>query len=268
MSAATVVVAAALVLALVMAIAWAVVLRTGKSGWTDTFWSGAIGVVGAVAVLVPTAPGEPNSRSFLVAALVAVWSARLAIHIGGRTLRGGDDPRYAQLRQQWGRHYRSRLLLFLEIQAAVAAVLVVAVLVAGHNPAPLGLGDVAGVAIAAAAIVGETFADRQLAAFKADAGNSGMICDTGLWSLSRHPNYFFEWLHWLAYVPIGLSFSGNYPWGWITLAAPALMYWLLVHVSGVPPLEAHLRRTRGAAFENYRRRVRAFWPIPRRGTPR
>lgn len=139
--------------------------------------------------------------------------------------------------------------------------LVVAALAAAGNPTPLGVGDLLGVAIALVALVGEAVSDAQLKAFKADRANADRVCDVGLWSLSRHPNYFFEWLYWLAYVPIGVSLA--YPWGWLTLLAPAMMYWLLVHVSGIPPLEAHMLRSRGDRFGAYQQRVRAFWPIPR-----
>jgi steroid 5-alpha reductase family enzyme len=56
----------------------------------------------------------------------------------------------------------------------------------------------------------------------------------------------------------------SYPWGWLAWLAPLWMYGLLVHVSGLPPLEAAMRRSRGAAFERYAARVSAFWPLPPR----
>jgi steroid 5-alpha reductase family enzyme len=105
-------------------------------------------------------------------------------------------------------------------------------------------------------------ADRQLAAFRDDPANKGRVCDVGLWGMSRHPNYFFEWMGWFAYTIIAIDFSGGYPWGWLALAGPALMYWLLVHASGIPPLEAHMLRSRGQAFRDYQHRVNAFWPGP------
>jgi steroid 5-alpha reductase family enzyme len=113
------------------------------------------------------------------------------------------------------------------------------------------------------AIVGEAIADRQLATFRADPKNRGQVCDVGLWGMSRHPNYFFEWFGWLAYPAIAIDL-GSYPWGWIALCGPALMYWLLVYASGIPPLEAHMLRSRGAAFRAYQDRVNAFWPGPPR----
>ena len=83
---------------------------------------------------------------------------------------------------------------------------------------------------------------------KSDPANRGQICEAGFWSLSRHPNYFFEWLCWLAYPVIAIDLSPANSLGWISLLASACMYWVLVHVSGIPPLEAHMLRTRGDPF--------------------
>lgn len=256
----TTIVIAAVLLSSIMALAWWVVVSSGRPGWADTFWSYGTGLVGVVAVWW-SAAGMMSGRTLLVMALLALWALRLGTHIARRTLIGGDDPRYAELRRGWGERYRSQLFVFLQVQAVAALVLVVAALAAAGNPAPLGLGDMLGVVIALLAITGEAVSDAQLRAFKADRADADRVCDVGLWSLSRHPNYFFEWLHWLAYVPIGVSLA--YPLGWLTLLAPAMMYWLLVHVSGIPPLETHMLRTRGDRFLAYQQRVRAFWPVPK-----
>ncbi len=245
-----------------MAGAWLLVDRSGRSGWADTVWSFAVGAGGVAAALAPLSSG-PTGRQALVAGLVAVWSLRLGGHIAARTRAGGDDPRYQALKEEWGDARRPRLFWFLQAQAAAAFLLVVTILIAAHNPAPWPQpGDVVGLAIALAAFLGEAVADRQLGRFRADPANRGKICDVGLWGLSRHPNYFFEWLGWVAYAVIAIDLGGGYPWGWLALAGPAFMYWLLVHVSGIPPLEAHMLRSRGEAFRTYQARVGAFWPLP------
>jgi steroid 5-alpha reductase family enzyme len=243
-----------------MALAWRVVLTSGRSGWADTFWSFTVGIAGIVAALWPI--GELTGRNWLVALLVAVWSGRLGLHIARRTLKGGDDPRYAELKRGWGDRYKPQLLLFLEIQAGVALLLAIAVMAAANNPAPLGLGDALGVLIAIAAIGGESLADAQLSRFARNPANRGKVCDRGLWAWSRHPNYFFEFLYWVALVPIGIGIG--YGWGWVALAAPVMMFVLLRHVSGVPPLEQHMLRSRGTAFTAYQQRVPAFFPRPPR----
>lgn len=246
-----------------MAAAWLVALRTGRSGWIDAIWSFATGVFGAAGALVVFDGREVSARQGLVALLALLWSLRLGLHIAARTARGGDDPRYRQLRREWGGAFAYRLFWFLQIQALAAAVLVLSIAIAAHNPAP-GLGglDWLGIAVLIVAVAGETIADRQLSAFRADPGNEGRVCDIGLWGLSRHPNYFFEWLGWLAYAIIAVDLTASYPWGVLAFAGPLLMYWLLVHVSGIPPLEAHMLRSRGQVFREYQQRVNAFWPGP------
>jgi steroid 5-alpha reductase family enzyme len=260
------VVALAIFLSLTMAGAWLVALRTGQSGWIDAIWSFATGVFGAAAALLPFAGGEISSRQILVAVLALLWALRLGIHIVARTARGGDDPRYRHLREQWGSAFRSHLFWFLQIQALAALVLVLSIMIAAQNPAPgLRVLDWFGIAILITAVVGETIADRQLSTFRLDPGNQGKVCDVGLWSRSRHPNYFFEWLGWLAYAVIAVDLTGAYPQGWLAFAGPLLMYWLLVHASGIPPLEGHMLRSRGKAFREYQHRVNAFWPGPQSG---
>ncbi|MBV9843009.1 MAG: DUF1295 domain-containing protein [Sphingomonadaceae bacterium] len=253
----------AIALSLLMAAAWTIARRPGFSGWTDVIWTFAVGFVGAGAALAPIT-GPPQARQWLVATLILFWALRLGVHIMLRTIGHGDDPRYAALRDQWGTRFDANLFGFLQIQAAAGLLLAICVLVAAHNPAPaFAWSDYAGVAVLLVAVLGEGVADAQLQAFRNDPRNKGRVCDAGLWRLSRHPNYFFEWLGWLAYAVIAIGPAGAFAWGWLALSGPAFIYWLLVHVSGIPPLEEHMARSRGAAFDDYRRRVRAFWPVPR-----
>ena len=247
-------------LALWMVLAWFIAVRSGNSGWIDALWSFGVGVAAVTATLTPLGEGEPTYRALLVAALTAIWSLRLGAHILRRTLTGGDDPRYADLKRRWGAGWKLQLLVFLEVQAACGFVLALAAFIAAHNVGALGPLDVLGIMVALGAMAGEAIGDAQLAAFRADRNNEGRVCDAGLWSLSRHPNYFFEWLHWTAYPIIAIG-SG---WWGLSLGAPVLMYVLLRYVSGVPPLEAHMLRSRPQAFRSYRARVNAFWPIPKR----
>ena len=252
----------ALFLVLAMSFAWWLATRSGQSGYVDTVWSFSIGLAAIAAALAPL-DGPPRTRGWVVAALVALWSFRLGLHILARTRQGGDDPRYAALKHEWGAQADLRLFLFLQIQAGAGLVLALCIMAAARNPQPFGqIGDWLGIGLALAALAGEGVADRQLARFRADPANRGTICDAGLWGFSRHPNYFFEWLGWLAYPLIAIDLSGAYPWGWGALAGPAMMYWLLVHASGIPPTEAHMLRSRGDAFLAYQRRVNAFWPGP------
>ena len=246
-----------------MAFAWIVAERTGKSGWIDAIWSLGTGALGVAAALVPiNAAGAPTLRQWLVAALAAAWSLRLGLHIVARTLKGGDDPRYAALREGWGADARRRLFWFAQAQGGAALLLTLCVGLAARNPAnALRLLDVLGFALIVLALAGEGIADRQLGRYRAEPGGRG-VCDAGLWSYSRHPNYFFEWLGWLGFALVAIHPGGGYPLGWLAFVGPATMYGLLVHVSGIPPLEAHMLRSRGEVFRAYQRRVSAFWPWP------
>ncbi len=128
-------VAPALGLSVAMMAAWAIATRSGRSGWIDAIWSFAVGVAGVVAALVPL-QREPTTRQVLVAGLATAWSLRLGGHIARRTRGGGgDDPRYAWLRKEWGAEFCWRLFGFLQIQAACGFLLAVSIMVAAYNPA-------------------------------------------------------------------------------------------------------------------------------------
>jgi len=258
-------VAIAVSLSVLMAGAWAVQQRTGNSGWVDTIWTFSLGLTGAASALGPVAGAAPNPRQWLVAALVAVWSIRLGSHIALRTAAITDDPRYAAFAKEWGVNSPRRMFLFLQNQGFGSIPLVFSIFVAARFPQPgLRFQDYLGVAILAAGIAGEALADAQLKRFRSDPANEGRVCDIGLWRWSRHPNYFFEWFGWLAYPVIAIPFDAPlyYLWGWATLLAPIFMYWILVHVTGIPPLEAQMLRSRGERYRAYQSRTSAFFPLP------
>ncbi len=252
----------AALVSLAMALAWEVQRRTSNAGWVDACWTFATGLTGVVFALAPI--GWPLTwRSWAVALLAAAWSLRLGLHIVQRTAGGTEDPRYTAFRHRWGAQYQVKMFGLLQIQALFAFIPALSMLLAARNPAP-GLRplDVAALLVIAVALLGEAVADRQMRAFRADPANKGDVCDTGLWRYSRHPNYFFEWLGWIAY-PL-FAIGPSWPWGWLALSAPAVMYWLLVYVSGIPPLEAQMMKTRPEKFRAYMARTNAFFPGPPR----
>lgn len=266
MSAHGLVLAVSLGLSVAMAGAWLLQRRLGNGGWADAVWTFALGAAGIAYALAPLQP-PATARQMLVATAIGVWSLRLGLHLALRARHGPEDARYAQLRRDWGQLHGRRLFRFLQIQAAAAAVLALAIFAAARNPAPLGAADGAALALLAVAYGGEALADAQLQRFRRNPANRGGICEQGLWRWSRHPNYFFEWLGWLAYPLLAIRLDGfpdGWPWGWFTLTAPALMYVLLVHVSGIPPLERQMLLTRGDAYRAYQARSRAFLPLPGR----
>ena len=199
----------------------------------------------------------------LVTALVAVWGLRLAVHIGRRNRKRGEDPRYAKWRRDWGRAFiwRSFLQVFL-LQGFFLLVISSPVVLIntsrGVSPSRGFPWSLAGALVWIAGFVFEAVGDAQLARFKRDPSNKGRIMDRGLWRFTRHPNYFGESLMWWGLFVIALQA----PYGWATIASPLLITFLLVKVSGVPMLE---RRYAGnPEFQAYARRTSAFVPRPPR----
>jgi steroid 5-alpha reductase family enzyme len=251
---------------LVMTGAWAFGLSRRNGGWTDVFWTFGSGITLAAAALWPIGPNaEPAARQWLVAALVAAWAVRLGGYLAPRVATHPEDPRYAAFRRAWGADYARNMLWVSLPQAPATALLALSVLVAAEAPGPLGGRDAIGVLVFLVGVGGEALADAQMKRFKADAGNRGKVCDVGLWGWSRHPNYFFEWLVWLAYPVIGLD-PGR-PAAWLSFAAPLVMFVLLTRVSGIPPLEESQLKSKGEAYAAYQRRVSAFFPLPPHRAP-
>lgn len=251
MSVVTICLLAWVALAAIMAGAWALQRALRNAGWVDAVWTLGLGATG-IGVALAAGPSGPQ-----VAVLIGLWSLRLGGHIAARSRGAPEDARYAALRESWGKGYELCMFGFLQIQAAAAALLQLPVALAAAAPWPPAPVALLGFAIALAGLAVEAVADAQLRRFRRSAGH-GKVCDTGLWALSRHPNYLGEFLFWLGLALIALPA----PFGVLALVGPAFIYWLLVHVSGIPPLEAAMLRSRGEAYAAYQRRVPAFFPRP------
>ena len=255
-------------LVVAMAAAWAFQRRVMNAGWVDVFWTFATGAAAVVGALAPIPGGAGVDEGFAarrsgVALLAGIWAVRLASHLWARVRSRPEDARYAGFRRDWGTAFQGRLFGLLMVQAVAAWPLAVAAMLAARNPAGgWRWTDGAALAVAAVSIAGAGIADRQLAAFSRGAGHGRFVCDRGLWGWSRHPNYFFEFLGWCAW-PL-FAFDPAWPPGWLAVVAPVLMYWLLVHVSGIPPLERTMLASRGDAWRDYQSRTSAFFPLPPR----
>jgi steroid 5-alpha reductase family enzyme len=244
-------------LSVAMMAAWTVQWRIKNAGFVDVIWTLALGAAGVASGLTSNGP-----RSLLVAGMTTIWALRLGGHILWRTWGTAEDARYAGFRANWGNGFQQRMFGFLQIQALAATTLTLSFVVTARNPAPLGATDIVGLMLFAVGIIGGGLADAQLARFRRDPPYSGALCDTGLWRYSRHPNYFFEIVAWCSWPMLGITPS--YAWGWLALSGPALMFWLLVFVSGIPPLEEAMLRSRGEAYRAYQARTRALLPLPKR----
>lgn len=233
---------------------WIIQLKKRDAGLADLGW--AVGVGGLAVYYAIHLPGWPGRR-ILVAGLAGLWALRLALHLIRDRLPAGEDFRYRSLREKWGSRANSYFLILFLAQPVMAVLLSLSFLAVLANPsAKLGWTDAIGVFIWAVAIVGESVADRQLRAFRRDPQREGRVCRRGLWRFSRHPNYFFEWVHWWAYVPMTLGLP-TFGWSWL---APALMLLLLLKVTGVPPAEASSLLSRGEEYRRYQQETSVFFP--------
>ena len=246
----------------VMLAAWVFQRTVSNAGWTDVFWTFGTGATCALAALSPYRAGVgPSWRQIIVAALVAIWAVRLGSYIVTRVRRSAEDARYAQFRREWGDAFQKRVFGVIVVQAPASALLAISVVFAARNPVPgLRAADLIGAALLVAAIAGEAVADGQMKRFKVSAAGHSDVCDTGLWAWSRHPNYFFEAMGWLAYPVIAVRIGD--PWTWLSLIAPVLMFALLRFGTGVPPLEAAMIRSKGEAYRRYQSRVSPMFPRP------
>lgn len=234
---------------------WVVQTRTRDATAVDAGWALSLALLAALYATL--GPGDLSHR-ILIAVTAGLESLRVAWLVLGR-IGGEEDPRYRELRARWRERGREQLsfFVFYQAQAVVAWALAVPFLLVVFNPAdglePL---EWAGAALWLGAAAGESVADRQLARFKADERNRGRTMREGLWRYSRHPNYFFQWLIWVAYALMALAA----PWGWIGILSPLLILYLILFVTGVRPSEEQAVRSRGDDYRRYQRETSAFFP--------
>ncbi len=239
----------------VMASLWTIQLRTRNAGIVDVGWAV---LVGALALLACVVEDGWVPRRLAVAAIMGCWGARLGVHLlRDRVLDKPEDGRYAELRARWGVAADSRFFWFFQLQALAAVFFALpAFLSARGAVTSFSMLELAALLVWVLAFAGEIVADRQLAAFRADPSHRGRTCRSGLWRFSRHPNYFFEWLMWVAYA----LFAIDAPGGLAALACPVLMLYLLFRVTGIPATEAQALRSRGEDYRRYQRTTSMFFP--------
>ena len=236
--------------------------RTGDATAVDAGW--AFSLVALACLYAALGPGDLSHR-VLIAVLAGLENLRVGLVVA-RRIGKGEDTRYRELRARWRARGREQLTfaIFYQAQAFVAAVLSIAFLLASFNGHP-GLQPVewAGAALWLVAVSFEHVSDQQLARFKSEPANAGKTMRFGLWRYSRHPNYFFQTLTWVAYALVAVAA----PWGWLGFASPALILLLVLFVSGVPPAEEQALKSRGDDYRRYQRETSVFVPwFPRSST--
>ena len=203
--------------------------------------------VTVVAVLLS---GELDLRATLVAAMVLIWSLRLATFLYLRILSSGHDSRFDNIKNRPLRFLMAWTIQGLWVLLTAAAALAI---ITGGVREPLGAVGIVGIAVWSIGMLIEIVADRQKSNFKSDPNNKGKFINVGLWAWSRHPNYFGEIVLWTGMAILAVPVLQG--WQWAKLISPVFVTFLLTRVSGIPLLEekADTRWGGEADYEEYKR---------------
>nr|WP_237536642.1 DUF1295 domain-containing protein [Streptomyces sp. SID5785] len=242
-----------------MLVTFALALRTGTHRIVDSAWGVAFTAVAVVSCVASAGTGDPGRR-VLVTVLTAVWGLRLAVHIARRGRGHGEDPRYERLLAKApGSRSAYALRTVYLLQGALVWLVSLPVQAAQYVPGPLTALAWTGTALWAVGLAFEAVGDAQLARFKADPASRGRIMDRGLWSWTRHPNYFGDFCVWWGLYLIACESSAAAA---VCLVSPVVMSLLLTQGSGKRLLERHMADRPGYAA--YRARTSGFFPRPPR----
>ena len=205
--------------------------------------------VTVVAVLLSS---QLDVRAMLVAAMVLIWSLRLATFLFRRISRDGKDSRFDTIKNRPLRFFMAWTIQGLWVLLTAAAALAI---ITGGVREPLGAIGVVGLAVWSIGMLIEVIADRQKSEFRNNPDNKGKFINVGLWAWSRHPNYFGEIVLWTGMAIVAVPVLQG--WQWATLISPVFVTFLLTKVSGVPLLEEKADKRWGGQddYEEYKRKT-------------
>ena len=239
-------------------LAWLLQLRTRNGGLVDAVWAITLG---GLAIFYGAVGDAPLVVRVALSMMGGIWGIRLGVHLFIRNWGQPEDWRYAKFRAEWGVHADRNMFWFFQFQNIFTLLLSASAFLplAFREGVPPFACLILAAAIWILSVLGEGIADAQMERFRRDPANKGQVCRDGLWRWSRHPNYFFECLHWVAYLPLA--------WGmdlwWVLLGAPLVMAFLLMKMSGVPLLEAEMSQ-RKPGYAEYVRTTSPLIPWPPR----
>jgi steroid 5-alpha reductase family enzyme len=227
---------------------------------TESFFdlTGGITYITVIVLAVLLGP-EVDARSWLLLGLIAIWAIRLATFLFMRIRAAGEDRRFREIKKSFARFLLTWTLQGLWVAFSLAAALAV---ITSEVRVDLDLFALAGFLVWLLGFAIEVIADRQKSIFKANPANKDNFIQTGLWSWSRHPNYFGEIVLWVGIMIIALPVLRG--WQWIALISPIFITILLTRISGIPMLEARADEKWGGqpAYEAYKAETPVLIPRP------
>jgi steroid 5-alpha reductase family enzyme len=247
---------AATTIAVVMVATWIISLVIKNASIVDIVWGAGFAVTSWVLAL--TVDGN-SGRQILLAVMVGLWGMRLALYLAKRNIGHGEDWRYKAMRKKKGKNFGIiSLVTVFGLQGVLMWTVSLPVILGNADDSP-GVGPIAvmGIMLWAVGLMFEAVGDYQLARFKKDPANATKVMDKGLWSLTRHPNYFGDALLWWGIGIVGAE-TGSGVFGFI---GPIVMTFFLLKISGVPMLERSLSRRR-EGYADYVARTSGFIPRP------
>ena len=247
---------AAITIAAVMVTTWVISLIIKNASIVDIVWGAGFAVTSWV--LAATVDGN-SGRQLLLAVMVGLWGMRLALYLAKRNIGHGEDWRYKAMRKKKGNNFGViSLVTVFGLQGVLMWTVSLPVILGNADDSP-GVGPIAvvGIMLWLVGLTFEAVGDYQLAKFKKDPSNVTKVMDKGLWSLTRHPNYFGDALLWWGIGIVGAE-TGS---GIFGLVGPLVMTFFLLKVSGVPMLERSLSRRR-EGYADYVAKTSGFIPRP------
>tara|TARA_B100001758_G_scaffold28891_1_gene20225 strand:+ start:4695 stop:5585 length:891 start_codon:yes stop_codon:yes gene_type:complete len=197
-------------------------------------------------------------RSIISIIFVMIWAIRLGIFLFKRVIKVGEDKRFEHAKKSF-----SKFLMFFNISALWVFLTIVNVLtmIINNSDSVTDLFFIIGFKIVIIGFIIEVVADMQKRKFRTNISNKGQFISSGLWSISRHPNYFGEMMIWvgMSFVTIPILIG----WQFITLISPIFVIFLLTKVSGINLLEASANDKWGADknYQDYKDKTSVLIPF-------
>jgi steroid 5-alpha reductase family enzyme len=245
--------------------AWAFIVNwlafiPANAAQTEKYYDlvGSFTYLSVIAIAIALTP-ELSDRAKIAAMMVVVWALRLGSFLFIRINQDGHDDRFDEIKINPSRFFIAWTIQGLWALVTVACALVI---ITAANDKPLGVVGLIGIVFWVIGFLIEVVADAQKRAFRKDPSNKGKFINTGLWSWSRHPNYFGEITLWLGMAIIALPILSGLQW--FTLVSPVFVFLLLTKVSGIPTLAKKSKQRWGddAGYQDYLAKTSLLIPLP------